>query len=593
MRFLFSVALLCACTLPAAAATLGDDAAGGGPDQLLPADEAFILGAERQADATIVLHWTIADGYYLYRDRTSFALHDAGEARLGKPRFAPAETKDDPNFGRTAVYHDDASVRLPIEGAPAPGATLEVHYQGCNEPVGVCYPPIERSIVLSTIDPAFGAAAGGNEQGRIAQALARSGLAWTALTFIGFGLLLALTPCVFPMLPILAGVVAGDPRGGHARRGAWLSLVFVLAMSSTYAALGVAVGLTGASIQAWFQQPWVLGAGAAMFGLLAASMFGLFDLEAPRALRAALERRTRGLGGTTTGAALLGVTSAAIVGPCVTPALIGALLYIAHAGDPITGGIALFALGVGMGVPMVAAGTAAGHLLPRAGRWMETVRAIVGVLLLAVAVWLLQRVVPLAVAMALWAALLIVVGVQMGAMSPATGGAARLWKGLGTVLLLYGALLLVGAAGGGQSLLQPLRGVIPAVRETTALRAFHPVADPAELRQALARARRAGRPVLLDLYADWCVACKELEAFTFPDADVRRALRGALLLRADVTDNDPGNRALLQHYDLYGPPAVLFFGPDGVERRGYRLVGFLGPRAFSAHVRRALPEAAG
>ena len=592
-RLLATIALLAGLAFaPAVAETLGDSVGNAGQANLLPADEAFVLGAERQADATIVLHWTIAEDYYLYRDRSEFRLVDGGGAQLGEPRFSPSDTKQDPFFGEVEVFHDEGSVRLPLEGEPPPGARLEVTYQGCNDPVGVCYPPIEKSIDLGSIEPASAAAArtdsaNRSEQGEIAAALADRGLWLTVLVFVGFGLLLTLTPCVLPMVPILAGVIAGDPHGGRAHRGAGLASVFVLTMALTYAAVGVVVGLTGASIQAWFQQAWVLGVFAGLFVLLALAMFGLFDLQLPGHLRNAVENRTRRLGGSFGGAAALGVISAIVVSPCVTPPLIGALIYIADNGDPLTGGFALFALGIGMGLPLIAAAGFAGHLLPRAGPWMSRVRAAFGVLLLGVAIWLLQRVVPVPVSMTLWAVLLIVVGVQLGALASASTGWARLWKGIGLVAVLYGSILLVGATAGGQSLLQPLRGVIgggPATQQTVE---FEAVEDAADLRQKLAAAQREGRPVMLDVYADWCVSCKELEAFTFPDPRVQAALEGAVLLRADVTPNDAGDKALLQRFDLYGPPAVLFFGADGVERRGYRVVGYKGAEEFAEHTRQA------
>jgi thiol:disulfide interchange protein DsbD len=605
LRRVLAVAALAGPALVAAASLGGEAASGSGNADLLPAEEAFVLAAERQADGTIVLDWTIAPDSYLYRDRSELALVDAGGASLGEPDFAPAKEKQDPFFGQVAVYYEQARVRVPIEGQPGPDATLKVTYQGCNEPVGVCYPPIERRLALDSIavaddgaasTPASGDgnATGGqaSRQQQIAQALDRWSTAWTLAAFFGFGVLLALTPCVFPMLPILAGIIAGERHRTHARRGTGLALVFVTTMALTYAVAGVVVGVTGASMQAWFQQPWVLALFAALFGVLAASMFGLFDLQIPAVLRARLEGQTRRLGGTVAGAAALGPISAVVVGPCVTPPLIGALLFIAEAGEPITGGLALFALGLGMGLPLVVFGTAAGHLLPRAGPWMTTVRAAFGFLLLALAVWLIQRVVPVPVAMVLWSVLLIVAGVQMGALAGATGPWQRLWKGLGTVLVLYGAILLVGAASGGDSVLQPLRGVVAADSADPTQPAFKSVADERELRQALAQASAQDRPVMLEVYADWCVSCQELERFTFPDAKVRQALGDTLLLRADVTANDADHQALLGRFDLYGPPAVLFFGPDGVERRGHRLVGFKGPEAFARHVRRALPEAA-
>jgi thiol:disulfide interchange protein DsbD len=591
-RFRTLVACLCLLAMTSAASAI-DLEQGNDPADLLPADQAFILGTERQADRSLVLHWTIAPDYYLYRDRMEFELVDAGGATLGEPAFAPATTKQDPFFGETAVYYGEGSVRLPLQGEPSADASLELVYQGCNEPHGVCYPPIERTLALAS----FGSAGGGgppvSEQGRIAAALTSTSIAWTALVFVGFGLLLTFTPCVFPMVPILVGVISGErERGTHIGRAAFLSTVFVLFMALTYAAVGVAIGLTGASLQAWFQQPPVIVLFAGVFVLLALATFGLFHLQTPHGLRHWLERHTGRLGGTVSGAALLGVTSAVIVSPCVTPPLIGALLYIAQTGDPVTGGIALFALGIGMGIPLLIVGACAGHLLPRAGAWMQPIRIALGIGLLAVAIWLLDRILPITVTMALWAVLLIGTAVQLGALSAARGALARTWKALGVVLLLYGVLLLVGAAGGGQSVLQPLRGVFSDGPPAAAGRDFRPVDGLSGLRQALSEAQARGQPVMLDVYADWCVACKELEAFTFPDANVRRALGDTLLLRADVTANDAGDQALLQRFDLYGPPAVLFFGPDGVERRGGRLVGFIGPGPFARHVREVLPEAA-
>ncbi len=483
-------------------------------------------------------------------------------------------------------------MRLPLEGEPAAGAVLGLTYQGCNEPRGVCYPPVEKDLALA----GFAAVSPGppttSEQGRIAAALGSASLAWTALAFVGFGLLLTFTPCVFPMVPILVGFISGGRADGPGTpRAALLSAVFVLSMALVYALVGVAVGLTGASLQAWFQQPWVIGVFAAVFVALALATFGLFQLQTPSGLRHLLERHTQRLGGSVHGAVLLGMTSAVIVSPCVTPPLIGALLYIAGTGDPVTGAVALFALGIGMGIPLLLVGAFAGHLLPKAGAWMQPIRIALGIGLLAVAVWLLQRILPTPVTMVLWAALLVGTGVQLGALS---GAAARplqrVWKAAGLVLVFYGALLLVGAAGGGHSVLQPLRGVFPGGEKAPVATRFRAVDGLEGLRAALARARSDGRPVMLDVYADWCISCKELEAFTFPDRRVQRALEGVVLLRADVTANDAGDRALLQRFDLYGPPAILFFGPDGVERRGGRLVGFVGPEAFARHVERVLPE---
>lgn len=600
---LFRSLLLAGALMASASASVpGDSLLGNGGDELLPAEEAFALSVERQADDTWVFHWRIAEDYYLYRERLNFELLDGGSAelRVDEARYSAAQPKDDPFFGEVQVYYDKASVRIPIEGIPDPDARVRVGFQGCNEPVGVCYPPATTVVDVAAIgasgslpDPPSGASGAVSVQDRIAGALGDQSLIWIALLFTGFGALLAFTPCVFPMIPILAGVIAGDRHATGTGRAAFLSVLFVAAMAVTYAVVGVAIGLTGASFQAWLQQPAVLYAFAGLFVLLALAMFGLFDLQMPGGLRDRLDAMARRLpGGTAGGALSLGVLSALIVGPCVTPPLIGALIYIAETGDPVKGGVALFAMGTGMGIPLIAAGASAGHLLPRAGQWMHVVRGVFGVLLLAVAVWMLQRVLPVQISMILWAVLLIVTGVYMGALNAVPAGWPRLWKGAGLVLMVYGIVLMVGAAAGGQSLLQPLRGILPQGGEVATAPEFREVRGVDGLEAALAEARRDGRPVMVDVSAEWCVACKELEAFTFPDPAVREALGDTLLLRVDVTDNGDREREFLERFSVFGPPAILFFGPDGVERRGYRVVGFVGADRFAEQVRRALPEAA-
>lgn len=617
-RAFTTIALLLALAPPAFAGIPGDELSGGGEAELLPAEEAFALSVEQQGDATWVFRWRVAEDYYLYRDRLEFELLDGGgnaSLRVDDAEFSASEPKDDPFFGEVEVYYDSASVRVPVDGTPPEDAQVRVGYQGCNEPLGVCYPPATTTIDVTAIadadagaeslppgtasdEVAARAAVGGgavSAQDRIAGLLGEHNLAWTALLFTGFGLLLALTPCVFPMVPILAGVIAGDREPRGSRRGAFLSVLFVVAMALTYAAVGVAVGLTGASIQAWFQQPVVLYTFAGLFVLLALAMFGLFNLQMPGGLRDRLEGLARRMPGGTAGSAVgLGALSALIVGPCVTPPLIGALIYIAETGDPVVGGVALFAMGIGMGIPLVAAGASAGHLLPRAGQWMHVIRGVFGVLLLAVAIWLLQRAVPVQISMLLWAVLLIVTGVYMGALNAVAAGWPRLWKGFGLIFVVYGVLLMVGAAAGGQSLLQPLRGVAPqgGAPSVEAAPEFREVDNLTGLERELAAAREQGRAVMVDFSAEWCISCKELEAFTYPDAGVQAALGDTVLLRVDVTEHSEADREFLERFNVFGPPAILFFGPDGVERRGYRVVGYVPADEFAEQVRRALPEAA-
>jgi thiol:disulfide interchange protein DsbD len=366
-------------------------------------------------------------------------------------------------------------------------------------------------------------------------------------------------------------------------------------MALTYTVAGVLAGLFGQNLQAAFQNPWIIGLFATVFVALALSMFGFYELQLPSALQSRLsELSNRQEGGNLIGVAIMGLLSALIVGPCVAPPLAGALIYIGQTGDALLGGLALFALSLGMGAPLIAIGTSAGKVLPRAGAWMDSVKAVFGVLMLAVAIYLLERVIPEPLAMLLWGALLIVSGVFLGAFQhlpiEATGW-RKLWKGAGVILAVYGALMLVGAAAGGRDTLQPLRGVVlagPAGGAASVERVrFRPVKTVADLDRELASAEAAGRPVMLDFYADWCVYCKQLEKETFPDPAVQAALSDGVVLKADVTANDEADKALLARIGIPGPPAMIFYGADGGERRGSRLLGFLPPKEFVEHVRTA------
>ena len=453
--------------------------------------------------------------------------------------------------------------------------------------------------------PGFGAPGGLTvelpEQDRIAAALV-SGNRWLViLSLFGAGLLLTFTPCVLPMVPILTSIIVGhgvDQRSGapSSRRAFMLSLVYVLAMALTYTVAGVLAGLFGANLAAAFQDPWIVSAFALVFVLLALSMFGFYDLQIPaswQARLAALSHRQRG--GTYAGVGVMGALSALIVGPCVAAPLAGVLIYIGQTGDPVLGGIALFALGMGMGVPLIVAGVSAGKLLPKAGAWMNAVKAVFGAMLLAVAIYLLERVVPETVALLLWAALFIVCAIYMGALDSLTaesGGWRRLWKGAGLVMLVYGVLVMVGVAGGGGDLFRPLKGIalVAGERGERELE-FRQVKGIDGLNAEIGPAADRGQAVMFDYYADWCVSCKEMERFTFSDPAVQAALSNVLLLQTDVTANDAADKALLAEFGLFGPPAILFFGPDGRERRELRVVGFMNAGEFRRVVERAISPA--
>ena len=588
----------------------------GDEEALLPADEAFRLDVHPAEDGSaIVADWTIAEGYYLYRHRFEFRLAPADGVRLGKAELPEGEHKNDEFFGDIQVFHRQVSARLPLirSRAAAMPVTLTLGYQGCAER-GVCYPPISKTIELqlpplvatgtTTTPPAKAAppppaapavapAATLSEQDALAERLGKGNVLATLLAFFGFGLLLSLTPCVFPMIPILSSIIVGQGENITARKGFVLSLVYVLAMAVTYTVAGVFAGVFGENLQAAFQNPWILYSFAAVFVLLSLSMFGFYDLQMPAFIQSRLTTvSNRQKGGSLTGVAVMGFLSALIVGPCVAAPLAGALIYIGQTGDAVLGGMALFALSLGMGAPLIAIGTGAGKLLPKAGSWMDRIKAVFGVLLLAVAVWMLERVLPGPLTLVLWAALLVLSAVYLRALDDlpveATGW-SRFWKGVGVVLLAWGVLLLIGAATGSGDPFQPL------ARVTGSLSAGPSPAQPAhlqfkriksvdDLERELAVAAAQGKPVMLDFYADWCVSCKEMEKYTFGDPAVQRALSGLVLLQADVTANDAADKALLKHFHLLGPPSILFFDARGEPRPDLTLVGYKPPAEFAAHV---------
>ena len=542
---------------------------------------------------TLEVRFSIAKEYYLYRDKFRFAA-DAATIRLGTPLLPPGKEKHDETFGRVEVYYDQVLIRLPVErnsSGPLP-LTLRVSSQGCAD-AGICYPPQQQSLAVELPDPAAVAAiaapasavASGDESGRIAQLFRHAGF-WLLLgSFFGFGLLLSLTPCVFPMIPILSGIIVGAGRAGqgvsHAR-GFLLSLAYVLGMAATYAAAGVAAGLTGTLLATTLQNPWVLGTFAGVFVLLSLSMFGFYELQLPTFLQTRVSEEASHIrGGSLPGVAAMGALSALIVGPCVAAPLAGALLYIGQSGDALLGGAALFTMALGMGTPLLVVGTSAGTLLPKSGPWMEAVKRAFGVILLATAVWLVSPVIPVVVQMLAWALLLIVPAIYLHALDPLpphARGWQHFWKGVGIVMLLFGAAMLLGTLAGSRDPLQPLS----VLRSSAASNEARPlpfvrVHTVAELDSRLAA---AGRPVLLDFYADWCVSCKEMERFTFADPRVQARLAGWTLLQADVTANSAADQALLQRFQLYGPPGIIFFDRQGREISGIRVVGFQSAEDF-------------
>ncbi|MGD2054901.1 MAG: protein-disulfide reductase DsbD [Gammaproteobacteria bacterium] len=593
-----------------AADNLLDDLGLGGQDDILEVDDAFKLTAGIEENRFIA-RWEIAEGHYLYQDKMSIAPSEATIETLPL-QLQPGEEKQDPIFNKLLyVYHDSAEIALPITNTNGvKQAVFKIKYQGCSEISGICYPPQTREISVrlpeivataSAAEQEVGETAASDstdvvsEQDQIANTL-KQGDTWvTLLVFFGAGLLLALTPCVFPMIPILMGIIVGQGENQTVRSTFILSLVYVLAMALTYTVVGILVGLSGENIQAWFQNPWIITAFVAIFVALSFSMFGFYELQMPASIQSKITQISNSQkGGTLTGVAIMGFLSALIVGPCVTAPLVGALIYIAETGDAVLGGLALFALSMGMGTPLLAIGASAGKVLPKAGPWMDAVKAVFGVMLLGLGIWMLERVAPASLTMALWAALLIVSAVYMSAIDSLPEGASgwrKLWKGTGLLLLVYGIVLIIGLASGGRDVFHPLKGIAisgSTTTEQTSHLNFKQIKGVDGLNTALAEARAQGKTVMLDFYADWCVSCKEMEALTFTDPAVQRALADTVLLQADVTPNDEKDKALYKHFGIIGPPSIMFFDKNGNERKNFRVVGFVPADKFSAHVKQAL-----
>ena len=574
------------------------------PDLLDP-EEAFAFSARVIAPDAVEVRYVIAKGYYLYRDKFRFTLEPAAVG-AGAAELPPGLVHKDEFFGETRIFRDEVRIRLPIQAGSVRRAVLTAVSQGCAD-VGVCYVPVEQKAELRLAattaggDPAvsrlFGAPSTSaplaqGEDGAIAALF--HGETWLLiLSFFGFGLLLSFTPCVLPMVPILSGIIVGQGHKVTRSHGLLLSCSYVLGMAITYALAGIAAGLSGAMLAAALQNPWVLGAFAAVFVALALSMFGFYELQLPSALQSRLVVASGRLhGGHYAGVFAMGVLSALIVGPCVAAPLAGALLYISQSGDAALGGLALFAMALGMGVPLLVVGASAGALLPKSGPWMETVKRFFGVMLIAVAIYLVSPVVPVAVQMLAWAALMILTAVHLHALDPLpvnARGFARFSKGVGVIALVAGAAFLVGALSGGRDVLQPLSGLRGAAGGSGAPSgpvSFQRVSSIAELDVAVRAA--TGKTVMLDFYADWCVTCKEMERYTFTDPAVQSRLGNMVKIQADVTAGTPEHRALLQRFRLFGPPGIVFFDPAGREIEGLRVIGFQAADRFAAVLDQAL-----
>jgi len=595
-------------------------------EDFLEPQDAFKLSVLPMDTQHIAMRFVIAPGYYLYRERLNVETQPAA-VPVGDLQIPPGKTKFDETFKKEVAYfRDEVTMVLPLSAAPAAAFKLIVGNQGCADK-GLCYSPMKRAFKVEPVAGATGAAAfnisalaeadastptepapvsaaaappgssaapaAAGELGRFASALQSRSLLTVAGVFLLAGLLLSFTPCVLPMIPILSSIIVGQSGKVSKARGFSLALAYSLGMALVYTAFGMAAGLMGEGLAAALQNAWVLGAFALLLAVLSLSMFGVYELQMPSGLQNRLTQMSGQLqGGQYAGVFVMGGLSALIVGPCVAAPLAGALVYISQTKDVVLGGTALFALASGMSVPLLLVGLSAGSLLPRAGGWMERVKHFFGVMLLAVALWMLSPVLPSWALMLGAAGLLLASAVYLGAFErlPDTVTPRRaLTKGVGLMLAVLATLQLAGIASGGRDMLQPLKhlsmagtgGQAVASASSRAELEFRTITDLAGLDAAV---HASSQPVMLDFYADWCVACKEFESLTFSDEAVRQRLAGVTLLRVDVTANNAQDKALMRKYGLFGPPALLFFAPAGDELGEARVVGFQNAEAFRAHL---------
>lgn len=580
----------------------------GGQDEFPPPDEVFFPDAFAVDGNNVELIIRVIPGFYLYKDKISVkALSD--KARAGNLNLPKGKSKTDEFFGAQEVYYDEVIGRVAISRATpeAMELELEVNYQGCADG-GLCYLPQTKVLTVSlpqaTSITDLASLPSSNvpvsEQARLANIIANDNL-WVVIgVFFIAGLLLAFTPCVLPMVPILSGIIAGEGDNVSPMRGFSLALSYVMGMALIYTAAGVAAALAGAQLQAMFNQPWVLILFSSMFVVLSFGMFGFYDLQMPSGIQSRLASISGNQkSGTTVGAFVMGAISSLVVTACVAPALIAALSVMAQTGDVVRGGTALFAMSMGMGAPLLLVGAAQGKFLPKAGPWMVAIKGAFGFMFIGLAIWMLSRILPGGVSMALWAGLIFISGVFMGgltSLTPDSSVTQKLGKGFGLLAILYGLVLFLGALTGGTNPLKPMASIqftgagISVAKEKHL--EFQRIKTVDDLDREIATAAAAGKSVMLDFYADWCVSCIEMEEYTFITPEVQAALANTVTLQADVTKNDEQDQVLLKRFGVFGPPTIIFFGSDGEQRHGYEIVGFMNAEDFAAHVGMATAEQA-
>ncbi len=578
----------------------------GNNQQVLSVDEAIQYDTE-VTDTQLLIHWQLGETVYLYQDKVSLRFADKTPFEhvrfLEEPQFI-----EDPAFGRVAVFYNQATTQIDRTKLPVGEHTMTLKYQGCLESVGLCYPPQKASITI-TGAPASAAPVSDAHQsntgkpqansdlesaGGITQFLNQAGAMVVVLTFLALGIGLTFTPCVLPMVPILSSVIAGQ-KSLTPSKGFVLSSVYVLGMAITFAIAGVIVGQLGArfNLQIYMQQPWVLGLFAGLFVLLALSMFGFYELRLPRFIQDPLDQLNRKQqGGSLIGVFLMGALSAVVVSPCVSAPLAGALVYISTTGDAVLGGFALFALGLGMGLPLIAIGTTGASMLPKAGAWMEQVKIFFGVLLIAVAIWILGRVLSEDIYLLCWAVLLGLYAVVLGAFEAATTIKSRLVKGVAlllfviTVLLLTKVILPTSSSMLAASSAPTTQSQQLSQQERTTYNSalFTTVKEQQAFEALLAEAKNKEQLVMVDLYADWCIECKIMAKGLFADPEVIQALNGFVSIKLDITAFDEYHKQYLEERGIFGPPALVFYGRDGIEISEARILGEIEKPAFLAHL---------
>jgi len=582
--------------------------------EFLKVNEAFKFSSE-SSDTGLKLKWTISEDYYLYLERFKFASKQEG-AVVGEPRFSTSgKEKQDPYFGTVHVIHDAVEVFLPITFTDMSlnDAEIKVTYQGCAE-AGLCYPPKHQKILFvptakksnqapTPVDKvndndAINTAETPNmdEASGVFSFLQNNSLPFIAGIFFLLGIGLTFTPCVFPMIPIITSIIAGQEKP-TVSKSFILSSAYVVGMAATYATAGVITGLLGASanIQAALQDPILLSVFAAIFVLLALSMFGLYELQLPSFIRDKLNSSSQKLnGGHITSVFMIGAFSALIVSPCVSAPLAGALLYISSTGDALIGGVSLFALGLGMGVPLIIIAVGGGKLFPKAGKWMDQVKNVFGIMLIAVAIWLLSRFISGELSLGLWAILFGMTASQMGAFDAANTGWPRVVKGLGLLFALYAILLTLGAFSGATNPLNPLEKIVQQtnfskVSANKNEQVFTVIYDDIGLQEEILIAKNLGKPLMVDFYADWCISCKVMEHTIFPLPHIQNKLNQYHLVKADVTENTQKNQALLNKFGLFGPPSMLFFDQNGEEMKSLRIVGEINESGLNNILKKGLP----